>query len=552
MKTLFRILFLVLPPVSFCNAQWTQLATGSYGELRSTYFRDSQTGYIAGSDSFILKTTDAGANWTFKYTGSTDTLRCVYFTDDTTGYAVGAQGTILKSTDAGDSWQPQVSGNTNLLRSVHFPSHDLGYIAGGGGVILKTTDGGANWIPQASGTTQDLISIRFINNDTGYCVSSLPTFYSGLILKTTNGGANWDTVYTHADGFLSVFPVNNDTIYAVGGFGVIVRSADGGNTWTVQASSTANNLRAVFFLTADTGYASGDLGDLLFTADAGATWTNQSIQTAGLLGLYFPMHDTGYVVGTAGVLLRYSKPCALAPSPVQIFGGTTVCEGSVWTYYINPVPGATSYTWTAPPGALINSGQGDTLVSVTFGNSPGNLSVTADNLCGQSVPWNLTISVNAAPPPPVISAFGNSLQSTTSNAYQWYLNGNILGGATSSSYVPIQNGTYTVVVTNAFGCTAVSAPFTVINAGIADPAGEEPVVFPQPFGKEVIFSWPASSVMLPKQITITDLQGRIYLRMDLLPGIKNHMNTELLSNGIYFYEVRSDQQVIYRGKLMKQ
>ncbi|HMT29729.1 MAG TPA: T9SS type A sorting domain-containing protein, partial [Bacteroidia bacterium] len=42
--------------------------------------------------------------------------------------------------------------------------------------------------------------------------------------------------------------------------------------------------------------------------------------------------------------------------------------------------------------------------------------------------------------------------------YQWFKNGNLINGATSSTYSTSDTGSYTVRVTNSYGCTAMSTP----------------------------------------------------------------------------------------------
>ncbi|MDO8368934.1 MAG: gliding motility-associated C-terminal domain-containing protein [Saprospiraceae bacterium] len=75
-----------------------------------------------------------------------------------------------------------------------------------------------------------------------------------------------------------------------------------------------------------------------------------------------------------------------APQPQ---GPTQVCPGAMVVYTIPNVVGAGSYLWTAPGGSQIN-GAGSTLnvdapegttVTITFGNSGGNVCVQADNAC---------------------------------------------------------------------------------------------------------------------------------------------------------------------------
>ncbi|MEZ5172135.1 MAG: hypothetical protein R2850_01140 [Bacteroidia bacterium] len=44
------------------------------------------------------------------------------------------------------------------------------------------------------------------------------------------------------------------------------------------------------------------------------------------------------------------------------------------------------------------------------------------------------------------------LISTPASAYQWYVNGNLIEGATEQLHVPQVNGNYNVRIYNEFGC----------------------------------------------------------------------------------------------------
>lgn len=69
--------------------------------------------------------------------------------------------------------------------------------------------------------------------------------------------------------------------------------------------------------------------------------------------------------------------------PGPITGSITFCDFASEAYSII-VAGATSettYVWSAPPGAVVTSGQGTTSVLVTFGNTAGNVSVAVSNPC---------------------------------------------------------------------------------------------------------------------------------------------------------------------------
>ena len=82
----------------------------------------------------------------------------------------------------------------------------------------------------------------------------------------------------------------------------------------------------------------------------------------------------------------------------NINGQTNICgAASNITYSISPVTGATTYTWTAPPGAVIAGGQGTTSVSINYpvGSSNGNVTVVAGNGACQTPAAVLSITLGS-------------------------------------------------------------------------------------------------------------------------------------------------------------
>lgn len=69
--------------------------------------------------------------------------------------------------------------------------------------------------------------------------------------------------------------------------------------------------------------------------------------------------------------------------PAAILGPDTVCIGSVANYSINPLYGASSYTWTVPSTVSIQSGQGTTGVALKFNATAGTkaIKVKGVNAC---------------------------------------------------------------------------------------------------------------------------------------------------------------------------
>lgn len=197
-----------------------------------------------------------GDRWTPTVTGTTQNLWAIHFpVDDLTGYAAGDNGTILKTTNGGASWTAQSSGTSNHLRTISFPTDDLtGYAAGHSGTLLKTTDGGANWFTLSSGTASHLRGIHFPVDDTsGYAVGD-----NGTVLKTTDAGVNWVAMSIPTTQSLTAvhFPVDLATGFVVGWTGTILKFPDGApSQWQVLGNSV---IKASIYAPGVTYTVSGD------------------------------------------------------------------------------------------------------------------------------------------------------------------------------------------------------------------------------------------------------------------------------------------------------
>jgi photosystem II stability/assembly factor-like uncharacterized protein len=128
------------------------------------------------------------------------------------------------------------------------------------------------------------------------------------VIMIYNDGSSW-TVTNNAAGLshtlraVSMPDVLNAT--AVGDDGAIIRTTDGGVTWTAQAGGTSVNLYDVTFPSANVGYAVGASGTILKTTDDGINWIPLSGGSDALLdGVSFANPDIGTVVGSEGTILR--------------------------------------------------------------------------------------------------------------------------------------------------------------------------------------------------------------------------------------------------------
>lgn len=69
----------------------------------------------------------------------------------------------------------------------------------------------------------------------------------------------------------------------------------------------------------------------------------------------------------------------------------------------------------------------------------------------------ITITVNSRPSTPSITKSEETYFANASGQYQWFYNGDSIIGATSQSYQPVNEGEYSVIITNEFGCSSLQS-----------------------------------------------------------------------------------------------
>ena len=120
----------------------------------------------------------------------------------------------------------------------------------------------------------------------------------------------------------------------------------------------------------------------LWTVPAGATITGGQ-GTAAVTISFSGSFSGGNICVTTSSSCGTGNPSCLAVSgsplaPGAITGPVQVCKKQKFvSYSIQPVTGASTYTWTVPPQSMIVTGQGTTGILVVFGTQSGIVGVTA-------------------------------------------------------------------------------------------------------------------------------------------------------------------------------
>ena len=279
-------------------AQWEILNPKPAGfTCNKIIFTDAQNGFILNSNGDLIKTTDQGAHWNVVQNfPSTMTMDLKY----STGLIVG-NGVLYISSDNGNTWQRK---NTwfSGVQFVDIVSSDTLFLASSTGTVYRSDDRGNTWNFYAVGTY--LSSIEFVNSKVGYAGGS-----SQYILKTIDGGATWTkivTVNTFPSSTVAINFLDENTGFAFRGFSDLLRTSDGGATWTI--SQVPDELYAVYFINKTTGFGCGDDGVAYRTDDGGVTWkwigASVRIDAYDLYSTYFFDGNTGFTVGARGRILK--------------------------------------------------------------------------------------------------------------------------------------------------------------------------------------------------------------------------------------------------------
>ena len=128
----------------------------------------------------------------------------------------------------------------------------------------------------------------------------------GTILKTADGGVSWTAQTSGTDVTLfGVAAANASVAWAVGEGGTILKTADGGVSWTAQTSGTDVTLFGVAAANASVAWAVGFDGLVLNTTDGGAHWAAQaSTATEVLFDVDCADASTAWAVGMGGAIIN--------------------------------------------------------------------------------------------------------------------------------------------------------------------------------------------------------------------------------------------------------
>jgi photosystem II stability/assembly factor-like uncharacterized protein len=289
-------------------------------------------------------------------------LEDIAFTDNLQhGWLVGSKSTILETTNGGQTWQPtslELGDQNYRFSSVSFADAE-GWIAGEPFILLHTKDGGSSWsrIPLSDKLPGNPKTILALGPQSAEMTTDV-----GAIYRTTDGGKTWKAMVQEAVGVLRNISRSPDGKYiavsAKGnfystwepgqtawephqrnssrrvqnmGFGLDGRRwllARGGQVQFTKPDrpdewedtqypefSTSWGLLDLAYRTPDEIWVSGGSGNLLCSLDGGKTWEkDREVEgiPSNLYKIVFLTPENGFIIGQRGLLLKYQAPVEAA------------------------------------------------------------------------------------------------------------------------------------------------------------------------------------------------------------------------------------------------
>ncbi len=180
---------------------------------------------------------------------------------------------------------PKPTANTG--KDVDFVTDEVGYIITSN-ELLETLDSGNTWAKK-----QNISSGRDMGfyNTTGYIAGDY-----GYVLKSLDGGTSWSQISTGFNGSFNTVNIIGDNTVILSTSNSIVKTDDGGNNW-VSFNIPNTGVNKTFFTSASTGHAVCSNGTILKTVDGGQNWyVTQSTNTfpSGFFTVYFINQSVGF------------------------------------------------------------------------------------------------------------------------------------------------------------------------------------------------------------------------------------------------------------------
>lgn len=370
------------------------------------------------------------------------------------------------------------------------PRYASVFYLGKDNVFYKTTNNGAEFKPLHTfkkGTEILQFEISRSNPDVIYVVErdiiSDRGEEDGRIWKTPDGGLSWSEITTipktsnNERNYMAITmsATDDDEVWVALKNGSeknkVFKTPDGGLTWSNLTTPKIKNLKVASIMHqmgTDGGvYVGGSNGKIYYKNNQLSDWESFSKglpvnYSASFLKPFY--RDNKIRTGGIGGLWEatlYENSAPIAQPMVDKESGTSCPADTFYFDSYSVLPAGATFFWSFPGAAYVSS---PTIRNPKVVYTPGKHSVTLTvsyrGITDTDTVDNLVTVTKTAntPPTPTITKSGSVLRSSSTRGNQWYLDGQLLPGATDQSYIANEKGKYTVIVTKNGCVSAASKP----------------------------------------------------------------------------------------------
>ena len=425
--------------------------------INQLYFRSSLDGFLLGNSGSLLHTSDAGNTWQQSSLPENNSYFKMFFASTLSGWILGqAQSSglslVLRTSDGGSTWAGQSLPSSRFARDLFFLGPSTGWIVGDDGLIFQTTDGGATWQDRSIvGTSPpSFYFVRFSSPSHGIALGrSFNNAQGFTVAQSSNGGGSWTLRTTGLQNYMyGAEQPSGASLVTVGTGGLILKSVDLGQNWSFPMGLPLSDLTAIDFYDSLVGIAVGAFGRIVRTSNGGAVWSEilpgvsqqlTSVQfisrdtvIVGGSGTGFPAVGPAILLSTDGGFVWNNK-ARFIEDQFQVNGLSPYARGRCWIagdrfIYGTADSGLTWRQMRATTGdALLDVVAIDSLNGVAVGNRSGQGLIVRTTNAGttwSSQTFGITYTFyKAAFPSPdsgyVVGESGTILK-TTNRGQSWF------------------------------------------------------------------------------------------------------------------------------------
>lgn len=257
---------------------------------------------MIAKNGIISVSEDKGENWRKLNSGTKSNLISICAVNEEKWFILSrkdqkdqSEGFLLTTENGGISFTEQKLPCT--ASAISFDNEGKGRIIDESGTsIYITYSSGTHW--DRVSTPFPVKSIYFTNSKEGWAAGK------GGIIRTADGGRTWTSSLGAPDADLSSICFYDQTTGAAAGKDLILTTSDGGATWRRSFDHKGYNLAAVGFSDSKTIIAAGGDGKIIKSADSGKTWDNRESNIYNNFNrILFTSDKTGWIAGQNGIVL---------------------------------------------------------------------------------------------------------------------------------------------------------------------------------------------------------------------------------------------------------